>query len=108
MAINAFVGVLVAYLRIPSIVVTLGMLSILKGGLISVTGGAWITNLPPDYLIAQFRLFGIPSPVYFMVVLTIVAALWMRYSALRPRDLCGRRQPGGGAGQRHPHRAARS
>ena len=34
---------------IPSIVVTLGMLSILKGGLISVTGGAWITNLPPSF-----------------------------------------------------------
>ena len=45
--INAMVGVLVAYARIPSIVVTLGMLSILKGGLISATGGAWITNMPP-------------------------------------------------------------
>ncbi len=33
------IGAMVAYLRIPSIVVTLGMLSILKGGLISATGG---------------------------------------------------------------------
>jgi ribose/xylose/arabinose/galactoside ABC-type transport system permease subunit len=81
MAINAFVGVLIAYLRIPSIVTTLGMLSILKGGLISVTAGAWITNLPPGYLIAQFRLFGIPSPVYFMAVLTLLAALWARHSS---------------------------
>ena len=32
-------GAVVAYLRIPAIVVTLGMMSILKGGLISVTGG---------------------------------------------------------------------
>ncbi|WEK50067.1 MAG: ABC transporter permease [Candidatus Kaistia colombiensis] len=78
--VNAGVGSLVAYLRIPSIVVTLGMLSILKGGLISVTAGAWITNLPEDYLIAQFRLFGIPSPVWFMVILTALVALWMRYS----------------------------
>src|SRR5919106_6754522 len=30
--VTAFMGFLVAYLRIPSIVVTLGMLSILKGG----------------------------------------------------------------------------
>ncbi|MGL6181553.1 MAG: ABC transporter permease, partial [Aestuariivirga sp.] len=37
-AVNAGVGALVAYMRIPSIVVTLGMLSILKGGLISATG----------------------------------------------------------------------
>jgi ribose/xylose/arabinose/galactoside ABC-type transport system permease subunit len=80
MAVNAGVGSLVAYTRIPSIVVTLGMLSILKGGLISATAGAWITDLPADFMIAQKRVFGIPSPVYFMVVLTIVAALFMRYS----------------------------
>jgi ribose/xylose/arabinose/galactoside ABC-type transport system permease subunit len=80
MVINAGVGFLVAYVKIPSIVVTLGMLSILKGGLISVTGGAWISGMPPEFMIAQFRLFGIPSSVYFMVVLTILAALWMKYS----------------------------
>lgn len=81
MAITSIIGVLVAYVRIPSIVVTLGMLSILKGGLISATGGAWITNLPPDYLIAQFRLLGVPSPVWFMAILTIAAAIWMRSTA---------------------------
>ena len=42
----ALQGAVIAYLRIPAIVVTLGMLSILKGGLISVTGGRWITDLP--------------------------------------------------------------
>ena len=88
MAINAGVGVLVAYVRIPSIVVTLGMLSILKGGLISVTGGAWISGMPADYMIAQKRFLtipalgfaGIPSSVCFMIVLTILAALWMKHS----------------------------
>jgi ribose/xylose/arabinose/galactoside ABC-type transport system permease subunit len=79
--VNAAVGALVAYMRIPSIVVTLGMLSILKGGLISATSGAWITNLPPDFMIAQWRLFGIGAPVYFMVILTILAALFMRNTA---------------------------
>lgn len=81
MVINAGVGALVAYARIPSIVVTLGMLSILKGGLISVTGGAWISGMPESFFIAQMRPFGIPAPVYFMVVLTIAAAAWMRLSA---------------------------
>ena len=66
---------------IPSIVVTLGMLSILKGGLISATGGAWITDLPPDFSSRSPRCFGIPSPVWFMVILTVIVALWMRYSA---------------------------
>lgn len=80
--INTALGALIAYMRIPSIVATLGMLSILKGGLISATGGIWITGMPQGFFIAQARLFGIPAPVYFMVVLTIVMAIWMRYSAL--------------------------
>ena len=79
--VTALMGFLVAYLRIPSIVVTLGMLSILKGGLISVTGGAWITNLPAGYALAQTRPLGIPMPIWFMVVLTALAALWMRHTA---------------------------
>ncbi|MBL8907816.1 MAG: ABC transporter permease [Rhizobiales bacterium] len=79
--INTAVGAFIAYLKIPSIVMTLGMLSILKGGLISATGGTWISGMPPEFFIAQGRLFGIPSPVYFMTILTIIMAVWMRYSA---------------------------
>lgn len=81
MAITSGMGAIVAYLHIPSIVVTLGMLSILKGGLISVTGGAWLTDLPPEFFLSQTRLFGIPTPIYFMIGLTIAAAFWMRLSA---------------------------
>lgn len=78
--VGAINGFLVAYLRIPSIVVTLGMLSILKGGLISVTNGEWISDLPQDFFLSQMRPLGIPMPIYFMVVLTILAAFWLRYS----------------------------
>ena len=73
-------GVIVAYLRIPAIVVTLGMMSILKGGLISVTGGKWITDLPQDFHLADLNVLGAPMPVVIMVVATALAALWMRYS----------------------------
>ena len=79
-AVTGLIGLMVAYLRIPSIVVTLGLLSILKGGLISVTGGAWISNLPPGYHLAQLRPLSVPMPVWFMVGLTALAAVWMRYS----------------------------
>ena len=62
--VMALQGAVVAYLRIPAIVVTLGMLSILKGGLISVTGGRWITDLPDSFHLADIELFGIlPMPV---------------------------------------------
>ncbi len=78
-AVMAAQGALVAFLGIPSIVVTLGMLSILKGGLISATGGVWISNLPDGYHLAQWSLFGVvPVPVAVMVVLTAAAAWWMR------------------------------
>lgn len=79
--ISSVTGFMVAYLRIPSIVVTLGMLSILKGGLIAVTSGAWITDLPDGYGLAQLKPLGVPLPIYFMVVLTILAAIWMRHTA---------------------------
>ena len=75
-------GAVIAYLRIPAIVVTLGMLSILKGGLISVTGGRWITDLPQSFHLADIEVFGIvPMPVLIMVTATVLAALWMRYAA---------------------------
>jgi ribose/xylose/arabinose/galactoside ABC-type transport system permease subunit len=78
--LGALTGFMVAYLRIPAIVVTLGMMSILQGVLILWTGGEWIYDLPDTYKLAQWRLLGIPVPVYFMVLMTILIALWMRYS----------------------------
>jgi ribose/xylose/arabinose/galactoside ABC-type transport system permease subunit len=81
MLVGALIGFFVAYLRIPAIVVTLGMFSILKGGLILVAGGNTIYNLPEGYTFAQDDWLGIPSPIYFMVILTGVMALWMRYSS---------------------------
>ncbi len=75
--INAGLGAMIAYLRIPSIIATLAMLSILKGMLITVTGGAWISGLPPEFQLAQFRLVGIPLPIVFMIVLTMVMAFIM-------------------------------
>ena len=76
-AVNGF---LVAYLGIPAIVVTLGMISVLKGGLILWTSGRWIYDLPSGFKLAQWDLLGIPVPVLLMIFLAIAFALWMRYS----------------------------
>lgn len=79
--VGSLIGFLVAWLRIPSIIVTLGMLSILKGGLLLFTNAEWITGMPAAYALSQQRPLGIPMGVYIMLVLTLLAAWWLRNSA---------------------------
>lgn len=78
-AVNAGAGALVAYARIPSIVLTLGLMSILKGGLIVITGGKWISGMPPDFFLAQRFVFGLPLPMLIAVFLTLGTAWWMAH-----------------------------
>jgi len=78
--IMALQGFVVAYLGIPAIVVTLGAFSILKGGLISVTGGKWISDLPDSFHLADIDVLGlVPMPIFLMVLATLAAAAWMRW-----------------------------
>jgi rhamnose transport system permease protein len=46
---GALNGALVAFVRIPSIVVTLATMVILRDGLRWVRGGEWVQNLPPTF-----------------------------------------------------------
>jgi ribose/xylose/arabinose/galactoside ABC-type transport system permease subunit len=82
MLIGAVNGFFVAYLGIPAIVVTLGMFSILKGGLILVAGGVTIIGLPQGYAFAQDDWLGIPSVIWIMLALTALAFAWMRWSRM--------------------------
>lgn len=72
-------GILVAYGRIPAIVATLGMASILKGGLILATGGKWIYGLPPGFTIARLHFSGVPLPIWVLILLGIAFSIWLRY-----------------------------
>ena len=74
-------GLLVAYGRIPAIVTTLGMASILKGSLILSTGGRWIYGLPPGFAISRTSLLGIPVPIFTVILFGVAFALWLKYSA---------------------------
>ena len=65
----------------PSIIVTLGMLSILKGGLLIFTICRMDHRMPPEYALSQQRPLGIPMGIFIMLVLTLIAALWLRNSA---------------------------
>ncbi len=93
-AVMAAQGAIIAYLRIPAIVVTLGMLSILKGGLISVTGGKWITDLPQNFHLADLSLFGAPMPVVIMVARDGSGGALDAQFARGAGDLCDGRQSG--------------
>jgi rhamnose transport system permease protein len=68
-------GVVVAGLRIHSIVVTLGTASIYRGLLIKATGGSWIYGLPPQFTaFGQGNLLGVPNPVITLIVIYLLAA----------------------------------
>ncbi len=82
MLVGALIGFLVAYLKIPSIVVTLGMLSILKGFLIIWTNGSRVEAMPESFFLAQWKIGVVSVPIITMFLLTILAAIWMRYSGL--------------------------
>jgi len=74
-------GLLVAYCRIPAIVATLGMASILKGGLILTTGGIWIYGLPPGFGISRRLIMGIPLPICALVLFGVVFSIWLKYAS---------------------------
>jgi rhamnose transport system permease protein len=67
-------GWLAAFLRIPSIVVTLAMMIALREGLRWVTEGAWIQDLP-----ASYQWLGLGPRAYPFVVLAVVTGLQIAF-----------------------------
>ena len=62
-ALGALNGALVAYLRLPSIVVTLATMVALRDALRWTTQGAWVQDLPP-----AFQWLGLSQAAYPFVV----------------------------------------
>ncbi|MEQ1963210.1 autoinducer 2 ABC transporter permease LsrC [Xenorhabdus khoisanae] len=70
-------GVLVAWLKIPAIVATLGTLGLYRGLMLLLTGGKWIEGLPAEVKdLARPILFGI-SPIGWLLMLLILSMAWM-------------------------------
>lgn len=69
-ALGALNGSLVAFLRMPSIVVTLATMVALRDGLRWWTQGAWVQDLP-----AGFQWFGLPQAAYPLVACASVVLL---------------------------------
>ena len=70
-SMGAINGVLVGWLRLPSIIVTLAMLVAWRDALRWTTGGEWVQNLP-----AGFQWFGLGQALgQWMIVLASIAVL---------------------------------
>ncbi len=87
--VGIFNGLLVAYLELPSLVVSLGSLYAVRGIFNNVAGGTTITadNLPrPIISLGSDLTLGVPHLFIAALLLMIVAGLYLRFS--RPgRDL---------------------
>src|SRR5215218_7735226 len=74
-------GLLVTFGRIPSIIVTLGMLYALRGVILLVTGGTWITGIPNETRVLGIgKVFGLGYPVIVLLLLFVVMELVSRHS----------------------------
>ena len=74
-------GLLVTAGRIPSIIVTLGMLYALRGVILLVTGGTWITGIPDTTrVLGTGSVLGIELPVIILLVLFLVMEVVSRHS----------------------------
>jgi len=78
---GALNGALVTLGRIPSIIVTLGMLYALRGVILLVTGGTWITGVPESTrFMGTGKVLGISVPVIILFGLFLVMELVNRHS----------------------------
>ncbi|MFL6051786.1 MAG: ABC transporter permease [Actinoallomurus sp.] len=73
-------GLLVAYGRIHPIIVTFGTLNLFRFISYELTGGAWITGLPPSlHGLGVGTLLGIPWAWWLTMLLALLGGLYLRY-----------------------------
>ncbi|KKC41390.1 branched-chain amino acid ABC transporter permease [Devosia epidermidihirudinis] len=84
-ALGAFNGILVWKLNIPAIVVTLGTLTIFRGLVFVISGGAWVNaaQMSPDFIQLQRGAFlGLPILSWFAIVVAALFYVLMTRTAL--------------------------
>ncbi len=74
-------GFMVTKLKIPALIVTLGMLYIARGVVLVITRGATTSSLPASFLaIAQSEIFGIPILIVYAIALGIIFHIIINYT----------------------------
>ena len=85
-AVGAINGLIVTRLRIPSFLVTLGMLSVLRGLSLTFTGSMPVPIVDDDFVtvLAAGTILGLPAPIGW-TILTVVAGFYLLHLSLLGR-----------------------
>ena len=96
LCLGAFIGFLVGYLKLNSLIVTLGMLSAIHGLTLTWSGGknmdiaekseTWFS------VFGQERIMGIPVPILILAALAALLAILLAKTPVRAQGLCRGRQ----------------
>ncbi|MED0960886.1 sugar ABC transporter permease [Bacillus cereus] len=66
-------GIGVTKFRVPAIIMTLGMLGIIRGAMLIFTGGKWIEDIPNEYKqISSIMMLGIPITVWAVLIILLL------------------------------------
>ncbi|HDR4559843.1 sugar ABC transporter permease [Bacillus cereus] len=73
-AIIGFInGIGVAKFRVPAIIMTLGMLGIIRGAMLIFTGGKWIEDIPNDFKqLSSHVILGLPITVWSVLIILLL------------------------------------
>lgn len=71
-------GIGVAFFKVPSIIMTLGMLGIIRGIMLLYTEGMWIEDIPNFYKkLSGLKMLGISLPVWVTIALLLIAHFYL-------------------------------
>ncbi|MGF2616328.1 sugar ABC transporter permease [Rossellomorea vietnamensis] len=78
-AIGFLNGIGVSFFRIPSIIMTLGMLGVVRGSMLLYTEGMWIEDIPNYFKkLSSLKMAGITLPVWIAIVLLVATHLLLK------------------------------
>jgi rhamnose transport system permease protein len=83
LVLGAFNGVLVTRGNVPPIIATLGTLSIYRGLVFAISGGAWVdaAEMPDSFkLLARGAILGIPNLVFLALATALVFYYFLNYT----------------------------
>lgn len=74
-------GVLIAKLKIPAFIATLGMMSVARGAALFITNGQTIHMFPSDFrFLSAGNMMSVPIPVVYALIVVMIAMFILNYT----------------------------